>query len=128
LCKSFYAESGGFIRGLNCSSAYGEQGAVADGTLAAESPVEVQARGEMLKYATAGFIGAATESDMQDIVSTSGTPTAAAIVGDTSGATATIFRTNISLDYFILKIEQVTSNKVKLLQLQKMIVQLSKQH
>jgi len=96
---SYHAESGGFIRGLNCSSAYGEQGAVADGTLAAESPVEVQARGEMLKYATAGFIGAATESDMADIVSTSGTPTAAAIVGDTSGATATIFRTNISLDY-----------------------------
>src|SRR6056300_926788 len=30
--KSFYAESGGFIRGLNCSSAYGEKGAVADGT------------------------------------------------------------------------------------------------
>jgi hypothetical protein len=96
---SFHAETGGFIRGLNCSSAYGEQGAVADGTLAAESPVEVQARGEMLQYATTGFIGAATESDMQDIVSTSGTPTAAAIVGDTSGATATIFRTNISLDY-----------------------------
>jgi hypothetical protein len=96
---SYHAESGGFIRGLNCSSAYGEQGAVADGTLAAESPVEVQARGEMLQYATTGFIGAATESDMQDIVSTSGTPTAAAIVGDTSGATATIFRTNISLDY-----------------------------
>src|SRR5210317_2103849 len=45
---SYHAESGGFIRGLNCSSAYGEQGAVADGTLAAESPVEVQARGEML--------------------------------------------------------------------------------
>ena len=105
---SYHAESGGFIRGLNCSSAYGEQGAVADGTLAAESPVEVQARGEMLQYATAGFIGAATESDMQDIVSTSGTPTAAAIVGDTSGATATIFRTNISLDY--LHIENRTGN------------------
>jgi hypothetical protein len=43
---SYHAESGGFIRGLNCSSAYGEQGAVADGTLAAETPVEVQARGE----------------------------------------------------------------------------------
>ena len=27
--KSFFAESGGFIRGLNCSSAYGEKGAVA---------------------------------------------------------------------------------------------------
>jgi hypothetical protein len=105
---SFHAQSGGFIRGLNCSSAYGEQGAVADGTLAAESPVEVQARGEMLQYATAGFIGAATESDMQDIVSTSGTPTAAAIVGDTSGATATIFRTNISLDY--IHIENRTGN------------------
>jgi len=96
---SYHAESGGFIRGLNCSSAYGEQGAVADGTLAAEIPVEVQARGEMLKYATAGFLGAATESDIADTVSTSGTPTAAAIVGDTSGATATIIRTNISLDY-----------------------------
>jgi len=105
---SYHAESGGFIRGLNCSSAYGEQGAVADGTLAAETPVEVQARGEMLKYATAGFIGAATESDIADTVSTSGTPTAAAIVGDTSGATATIFRTNISLDY--IHIENRTGN------------------
>jgi hypothetical protein len=106
--KSFFAETGGFIRGLNCSSAYGELGAEADGTDPNESPVEVQARGEMLKYATAGFIGAATESDMQDIVSTSGTPTAAAIVGDTSGATATIFRTNISLDY--IHIENRTGN------------------
>ena len=106
--KSFHAESGGFIRGLNCSSAYGEEGAVADGTLAAESPVEVQARGEMLKYATAGFIGAATESDVADTVSTSGTPTAASIVGDTSGATATVFRVNISLDY--LHIESRTGN------------------
>jgi hypothetical protein len=97
--KSFYAQSGGFIRGLNCSSGYGEQGAVADGTLASETPVTVAGRGEMLKYATAGFIGAATESDVADIVSTSGTPTAAAIVGDTSGATATIIRVNISLDY-----------------------------
>ena len=105
---SFKAESGGFIRGLNCSSAYGELGAVADGTLATEGPVEVQARGEMLKYATAGFIGAATESDIADTVSTSGTPTAAAIVGDTSGATATIFRVNISLDY--IHIENRTGN------------------
>ena len=28
--KSFYAESGGFIRGLNCSSGYGEKGVEAD--------------------------------------------------------------------------------------------------
>ena len=97
--KSFNAEAGGFIRGLNCSSAYGEKGAVANGTLAAETPVTVNSRGEMLKYATAGFVGAATESDVSNTVTTSGTPTAAAIVGDTSGATATIIRTNISLDY-----------------------------
>ena len=96
---SFHAESGGFIRGLNCSSGYGEQGAVADGTLAAETAVSVAARGEMLKYATAGFIGAATESDVADAITTSGTPTAATIVGDTSGATATLIRVNISLDY-----------------------------
>jgi len=106
--KSFYAQSGGFIRGLNCSSGYGEYGAEADGTLASETPIAVVARGEMLKYATAGFIGAATESDVADTVSTSGTPTAAAIVGATSGATATISRVNISLDY--LHIESITGN------------------
>ena len=106
--KSFYAQSGGFIRGLNCSSGYGEYGAEADGTLASETPVTVAARGEMLKYATAGFIGAATESDVADTVTTSGTPTAAAIVGVTSGATATISRTNISLDF--IHIESITGN------------------
>ena len=97
--KSFYAHSGGFIRGLNCSSAYGEKGAVAEGTLASETAVSVAARGEMLKYATAGFVGSATESDVADAITTSGTPTAATIVGDTSGATATLIRVNISLDY-----------------------------
>ena len=105
---SFHAQSGGFIRGLNCSSGYGEQGAVADGTLASETPVAVAARGEMLKYATAGFIGAATESDCADTVSTSGTPTNATITGVTSGATATISRINISLDF--IHIESITGN------------------
>ena len=106
--KSFWAHSGGFIRALNCSSAYGEKGAVAEGTLGTESPVTVVTRGEMLKYATAGFVGAATESDVQDTVSTSGTPTAATITGDSSGATATIIRTNISLDF--IHIESRTGN------------------
>jgi hypothetical protein len=98
--KSFYAQSGGFIRGLNCSSAYGEYGAEATGTLATETPVSVVSRGEILKYNSTTFVGAATESDVSDTVTTSGTPTAAAIVGVTSGATATIIRTNISLDFF----------------------------
>ena len=97
--KSFYAESGGFIRGLNCSSAYGEKGAVADGTLATESAVGLTTRGEIVKYNALSFVGAATESDIQGTVTTSGQPVAAAIVGNTSGATATIFRVNISLDY-----------------------------
>ena len=98
--KSFFAHSGGFIRGLNCSSAYGEKGAVAEGTLSTETAVSVISRGEMLKYNSAGFVGAATESDVSDTVTTSGTPTAASITGVTSGATATIFRVNISTDFF----------------------------
>jgi hypothetical protein len=105
---SFHAESGGFIRGLNCSSGYGEQGAVADGTLATETAVTVAGLGQMLKYATAGFIAAATESDVADTVSTSGTPTAATITGTVSGASATISRVNISLDF--LHIESITGN------------------
>ena len=48
--KGFYAESGGFIRGLNCSMAYGEEGAVADGTLASETPITVLTRGLQLYF------------------------------------------------------------------------------
>jgi len=40
--KSFYAQSGGFIRGLNCSSGYGEYGAEADGTLASELQLQLR--------------------------------------------------------------------------------------
>ena len=105
--KSFYAHSGGFIRGLNCSSAYGEKGAVAEGTLAAETPVNVTTRGEILKYNSTGFVGAATESDIADMIASSGAGTAT-LVGDTSGATATIFRVNVALDY--LHIESRTGN------------------
>jgi len=103
--KSFYATTGGFIRGLNCSSAYGEKGAVADGTDPDESAVNVTTRGQLLKYDSTTFAGAATESDIQDMISTSGQGTAT-ISGDSSGATATIFRVNISLDY--LHIENVS--------------------
>ena len=105
--RSFFAESGGFIRGLNCSSAYGEKGAVADGTLASETAISVLARGEMLKYDSTTFVGAATESDISDMIGTQGVGTAT-ISGDTSGATATVFRFNISLDY--LHIESRTGN------------------
>ena len=105
--KSFYAHSGGFIRGLNCSSGYGEKGAVAEGTLASESAVNVTTRGEILKYNAAGFVGAATESDIADMIASSGAGTAT-LTGVTSGATATIFRVNVALDY--LHIESRSGN------------------
>ncbi len=106
--KSFYAHSGGFIRGLNCSSAYGETGAVAEGTLASESPVLATTRGKLLKYDSTQFLGAATESDVQDCIATSGQGTAT--VSGAGGASARIFRTNISTDVF--HIEAITGSFV----------------
>ena len=106
--KSFYAESGGFIRGLNCSSAYGEKGAEATGTLATESAVSVQTRGQMLKYDSTQFQGAATESDVSDCITTQGQGTAT--ISGAGGASATIFRTNISTDHF--HIESITGSFV----------------
>ncbi len=106
--KSFYAESGGFIRGLNCSSAYGEKGAEATGTLASETPVSVISRGQMLKYDSTQFVGAGTESDVQDMITTQGQGTAT--ISGAGGASATVFRTNISTDHF--HIESITGSFV----------------
>ena len=100
--KSYFASEGGFIRSLNGSSVYGEQGAVADGTLAAETAVNVQGNGEMLRYSGTGFIGAATETDVTNSFATNGSGTAT-ITGVTSGATATFFRYNTSLDNLHIK-------------------------
>jgi hypothetical protein len=100
--KSFYATGGGFIRGLNCSSAYGEQGAVADGTLYTETPVGVQGNGEMLNYNPATFGGGATATDLTSAITTNGSGTAT-VLGLTSGATATYFRYNTSLNYLHIK-------------------------
>jgi hypothetical protein len=100
--KSYYATEGGFIRGLNCSSAYGEKGAEADGTLAAETPVGVQGNGEMLQYVPTSFGGAATESTLTSSIATNGSGTAT-VLGLTSGATATFFRYNTALDYLHIK-------------------------
>jgi len=96
--KSFFAESGGFIRGLNCSSAYGEKGAEATGTLASETPVSVISRGQMLKYDSTQFVSPATESDVADCVATQGVGTAT--IAGAGGATARILRVNISSDHF----------------------------
>ena len=105
--KAIYAESGGFIRGLNCSHAYGEQACVASGTDEDEVPVNIQTRGLMLRYSPTGYIGGATVSDIENMISTQGQG-AATIVGNTSSATATIFRFNASLNN--LHIESITGN------------------
>ena len=105
--KAIYAESGGFIRGLNCSHAYGEQACVAEGTDEDEIPVNIQTRGLMLKYNAAAILGGATVSDIENMISIQGQGTAT-IQGATSGATAKIFRFNTSLAY--LHIENISGN------------------
>ena len=80
--KGFFAETGGFIRALNCSNAYGEYGAVADGTLPGETPITVATRGEQLRYVEISLTGTLAEGDT--------------ITGAQSGATADIIRVNDS--------------------------------
>jgi hypothetical protein len=100
--KSYFASEGGFIRSLNGSSVYGEQGAVADGQLVTETPVGVQGNGEMLQYVPTSFGGSATESTLTSAIATNGSGTAT-VLGLTSGATATFFRYNTALDYLHIK-------------------------
>jgi hypothetical protein len=86
--KSFYTSGGGFLRGLNCSSAYGEQGIVAEGELAAEVPTVVKSRGRTISYNPLTVSGAgASEFAIGQT-----------LVGATSGATGTIFRLNTQVN------------------------------
>ncbi len=105
--KAIYAESGGFIRGLNCSHAYGEQACVSSGTDEDETAVNIQTRGLMLKWDATGFLGGATVIDIENSIAIQGQGTAV-IQGDTSGATAKIFRFNNSLLY--LHIENISGS------------------
>jgi hypothetical protein len=96
--KSFYTSAGGFLRGLNCSSAYGEQAIVAEGELAAEVPVLVKSRGRTINYnpLTVGGAGASEFAIGQTLV------------GNTSGATGTIFRLNVQVNK--LHLDPATGN------------------
>jgi hypothetical protein len=86
--KSFYTSGGGFLRGLNCSSAYGEEGIVAEGQLAAEVPVSMKSRGRTINYNQLTVSGAgASEFAIGQTM-----------VGNTSGATGTIFRINAQVN------------------------------
>ena len=97
--KSYYGTEGGFIRSLNGSSCYGEYGAVADGQLVAETPINVQGRGDMIRYANGAgaFIAPATATDISNSIATNGSGTAT-VTGTISGATAILFRYNLSLN------------------------------
>ena len=76
--KGFNTESGGTIRALNCSNAYGEYGAFATGVSATETPDEVQLRGSQIRFQNLqGNIAAATVAEGDTLT------------GAVSGATAT---------------------------------------
>jgi hypothetical protein len=108
--KAVYAESGGFIRALNCSHSYGEKACVASGTDEDETPVNVQTRGMMLAYDSTTFQSGFTASDIENSIATQGQGTAT-ITGNTSGATAKLFRYNVSLGY--LHIENIVGNFIQ---------------
>ena len=96
--KSFFAEGGGFIRSLNSSSAYGEEGAVADGEYYEEVAVNYQTRGRMLEFNSTSFVGGSNDENNLVIGQT--------LTGQTSGATATIFFLQTSAKY--IYIENIT--------------------
>ena len=64
--KAFFAETGGFVRALNSSMAYGEFGAYADGTDPDETAVTVQARGQMVEHANG--LSSGQTVDIGDVV------------------------------------------------------------
>ena len=70
--KAVYAESGGFIRALNCSHSYGEQAVVASGTDEDETPVNVQTRGLMLEYDHTTFQSGFAANDIEDSIAVQG--------------------------------------------------------
>ena len=78
--KGLNTESGGTIRALNCSNAYGEYGAYSTGVLSGESPDEVQLRGQQFIYQAAQGTGPAGYTAGEGDT----------MVGGTSGVTATL--------------------------------------
>ena len=101
--KAIHAETGGFVRSLNSSMAYGEYGAYANGTDPDETPVTVQVRGQQLEY-TGNISGAGVSYVHTD----AGTDIAQ---GVTSGATANIINHISSTK--VLKIENVVGTFVQ---------------
>jgi len=93
--KAVYATGGGFVRSLNSSMAYGEQGAVADGNYYEGVPVQYQTRGKMLEFDSKTFVGGSNDENNLVLGQT--------LVGNTSGATGTIFYLQTSAKYIYIE-------------------------
>ena len=76
--KGINTESGGTIRALNCSNAYGEYGAFATGVSATETADEVQVRGGQIRF-----------QNLQGNIATATVAEGDTLTGAVSGATAT---------------------------------------
>ena len=76
--KGLNTESGGTIRALNCSNAYGEYGAFATGVSATETADEVQVRGGQIRF-----------QNLQGNIATATVAEGDTLTGAVSGATAT---------------------------------------
>ena len=86
--KAFYATGGGFIRGANCSSSYGEKGAEADGSSEYETPKQFKVRGDVVEFNKLSIVGGSNDENMFGIGDV--------ITGRTSGVSATIFHLQTS--------------------------------
>ena len=92
--KAILAESGGFVRALNSSMAYGEYGAYATGTDPDETAISVLLRGEMVVYSNNIGTNSIDDGDT--------------LTGQTSGATANVI--NHVADSKHVKIESRVGN------------------
>ena len=92
--KGMYATGGGFIRALNCSSGYGEEGLVADGNDENEEATYFKSRGSQLEFNSTSFVGLTNDENNLGIGDV--------LTGATSGATATIYFLQTSAKYIYI--------------------------
>ena len=93
--KGMYTQGGGFIRALNCSSGYGEQGLVSDGNDENEEATYFKSRGSQLEFNSTSFVGLTNDENNLGIGDT--------LTGASSGATATIYFLQTSAKYIYIE-------------------------
>ena len=93
--KGMYTQGGGFIRALNCSSGYGEQGLVSDGNDENEEATYFKSRGSQLEFNSTSFVGLTNDENNLGIGDI--------LTGASSGATATIYFLQTSAKYIYIE-------------------------